>query len=104
VGLEIDHHAEAGFHTLALSGELDLVGAPELRAMAGLLCVEATRGIRVDLSDVEFVDSAGLAALIMIHKLCAEHGYAYELVPGPPAVQRAFKIAGLLEPLPFPKA
>lgn len=104
MALEIDHHSEERFHTLELSGELDLVSAPELRAMANLLCVEPTRGIRVDLSGLTFVDSAGLAAVIMIHRLCAEHGYAYELVPGPPAVQRIFGIAGLVEALPFAKA
>jgi anti-sigma B factor antagonist len=104
VALDISHHAEERFHTLELSGELDLLGAPKLREIARSLCVDGTHGIRLDLRGLVFIDSVGLSAVLSIHRMCAERGYAYELVPGPSSVQRPFEIAGLVEPLPFLKA
>lgn len=50
--------------TAVLTGRLDAVAAPELHeALAGLLA-GGHRHLTVDLSDVSFVDSAGLAVLV----------------------------------------
>lgn len=54
-------------------GELDLVGAQLLRGAAtGIL---ATAGsVVVDLSEVTFIDSAGLSALVGLARRCTEQG------------------------------
>jgi anti-anti-sigma factor len=46
---------------LALRGELDIVGANQLRAYLGTIDAET---VLVALEDLEFIDSSGLAALL----------------------------------------
>jgi anti-sigma B factor antagonist len=49
--------------TLHVAGEIDLAVADDLRE-AGLSCLESNDpGVRVDLSEVTFIDSTGLGAL-----------------------------------------
>lgn len=49
---------------ISLTGRLDALEAGGLRDVLGNLVAAGTIQIVVDLSDVEFVDSAGLAALV----------------------------------------
>ncbi len=48
-----------------------------------------------------FIDSTGLAAIILANKICERDGHDFWLVPGPRAIQRLFEITGLIEVLPF---
>ena len=46
------------------------------------------KGIDVDLSEMTFVDSRGLAALLELHQSCDDHGSAMRLRnPSPPVQQ-----------------
>ncbi|WP_156755343.1 STAS domain-containing protein [Actinokineospora pegani] len=49
----------------------------------------------LDLSEVSFLDSAGLSLLVEQHKRCAEHGVALRLVADSPAVLRPIELTGL---------
>ncbi|MEM7286037.1 MAG: STAS domain-containing protein [Actinomycetota bacterium] len=76
--------------TVAVDGRLDAQAAPELRA---LLAEQFERGvvdITVDLADVEFVDSAGLAALVRGMKQAREKGGDLRLVR--PRSDDAFRV------------
>ena len=76
---------------VSLRGELDIFGAPALRA--GLLEeLDAGRSCVVDLRAVEFVDSAILGALLAAKHRAAREGLALVLVidPEQTAVVRAF--------------
>src|SRR2546423_6631209 len=60
--LLLDDKSRDGSHTLELAGELDIATAPDLEATILSLCVDGVGEIVLDLSKLEFVDSAGLGA------------------------------------------
>ena len=67
-----DHHVtRAGqVTTVALSGEIDMsVGGDVFRVMAEELRRSGTETVRIDLSAVSFLGSAGLQALVKARKL-----------------------------------
>ena len=54
-----------GIVTAAITGDIDLAAVPELRDhVAALLAEDAVTGIVLDLSEVTFLDSSGIGALI----------------------------------------
>ena len=82
-----------------LSGELDLADAGMLRDML----VAATEGdrplVRVLVDNLEFVDSAGLGALIAGANAATAAGCTFELVNPQPMVLRVLKVAGVVDAL-----
>jgi anti-sigma B factor antagonist len=100
IGIDI-HEERPGAYTLRLSGELDLGAASALEDGVRPLCENGAREMTLDLSDLIFIDSTGLAAVMLASALCGKHDCSFELVPGPRQVQRLFEIAGLLNALPF---
>jgi anti-anti-sigma factor len=95
-GLTIEE-LEPGVVRFALRGELDLAHAytfdEELRS------VEATRPARVvlDLRELTFLDSCGLARLLAARRRARRHGHRLLLVRGSTAVQRLFALAAVDE-------
>ena len=91
---------EAGTQVVALYGELDL---STVEVLASTLCsVEATRSdIVIDLSGLEFIDSAGLSALIDATGRARLNGDHLGLLRGRDEVHRLFVITGMAEHLPF---
>ena len=85
-----------GGTTLALSGRLDALRALPLRAELDELVVQAAthdRRVLVDLSEVDFVDSAALAALVRLRRQCADAGVDLALVsPRHPDALRIFRL------------
>jgi anti-anti-sigma factor len=77
-----------------LTGDLDLAGAPRLREVIDAHA-RAGQTMVVDLRELGFVDSMGLAALMRVQHRALARGAQLELVPGPPAVQRVIATAGL---------
>ena len=92
--IAVDRHAE-GAAVLSVAGELDLATAGQLRRTVGDLMGMGTRQVTVDLSEVEFIDSTGLGALLWAeHRLQAVGGELAAVRCCPP-VERAFSLAGL---------
>jgi anti-sigma B factor antagonist len=96
---EVDDLASGEDHTLVLSGELDLGVAEELET-AIISCANAA-ALTLDLSQLSFMDSTGLTAILLADSLCKARGIVFALIPGPRQVQRTFEVAGLLRQLPF---
>ncbi|MGH3714602.1 MAG: STAS domain-containing protein [Micromonosporaceae bacterium] len=67
---------------IALSGDLDLATAPELRT-ALLEALEDRTTIVVDMTDLRFLDSTGLGVLVRVHKKAKAAGgvVAFAAVP-----------------------
>jgi anti-anti-sigma factor len=84
---------------LAVTGEVDMATAPELARAIGLVSDHA-RGVIVDFTEVTFLDSSGLNALVRGQREVAEQGIAFNIVvpPGSP-VLRVFEITQLTESL-----
>jgi anti-anti-sigma factor len=104
-GLEIEESIDESGHTLALGGELDIASAPILHAAIARISSAGSVGrITVDLSALIFIDSTGLAEIILTSQLCDRDGFELTLIPGPRAVQRLFEQTGLIDALPFSSA
>jgi anti-anti-sigma factor len=88
-------------HTIALEGELDIAGAPELERE--LLRVERTDALSivVDLSDLAFIDSTGVRLLLQADARSRADANRLSLLRGPRGVQRVFELTGVLDRLPF---
>ena len=86
--------------TLALAGELDLANAETLSAQ-----LEQTKDgeLVLDLSELEFIDSTGIALLVAMHRRLNPGGAErFRLIAsGIPAVQRVMTLTGLDAELPF---
>jgi anti-sigma B factor antagonist len=86
---------------IAPHGELDMatIGAvdEELRNVrdAGF------RRIVLDLSGLTFMDSTGLHLVARWTNQSSSNGFAFEIEPGPPAIQRVFELAQLTDALPL---
>jgi anti-sigma B factor antagonist len=101
LSVDITQAERAGAHVLLLTGELDIAEVPRLEAAVDRILDEGTTGITIDLRQLEFIDSSGLAAIVHVSGLCAKRGHDFELIAGRPEVQRLFEITGLSGVLPF---
>jgi anti-sigma B factor antagonist len=81
----------------ALSGTLDIATSPTLRAALLEAADRDDHEMIVDLTQLEFLDSTGLGALIGAHKRASEHGGAVRLVAHEGQILRLLRITGLLE-------
>jgi anti-anti-sigma factor len=91
----------AGARVLAVAGEVDLATAPQLdAALAGLLSADRARVV-LDLSEVTFLASRGIAVLIDAHERALDRGVELHLVVTRPQVHRILEMTGLLAVLPW---
>jgi anti-sigma B factor antagonist len=92
-------------HRLVLRGELDLASAPELTQTVAGLCADGVTDLVLELSELEFIDSTGLHAILHCRALCEENACALSLMPGEHQVQgqvrRLLEVTGLQGRLPF---
>jgi anti-anti-sigma factor len=101
---ELRNLANGGEHTLALTGEVDMVAAPEVEDAVRRLCVEGTTRIVLDLREVTFIDSTGLRAMLTADGLCRQYRSELSLIPGSEQVQGLFEMTGVAGLLAFQSA
>jgi len=82
-----------------LFGELDLVGAPLLASELERTETDRPPLLVLDVSELEFVDSAGLRVILAANARARERGAELVLTPTPPQLQRLLSIAGVEEHL-----
>jgi anti-anti-sigma factor len=102
-GLELDERVSDARRTLVLGGVLDMASAPVLHAAVSRIFEHGAAGARItlDLSGLVFIDSTGMAEIILTSQLCDRDGLELTVIPGTRAVQRLFELTGLLDALPF---
>jgi anti-anti-sigma factor len=82
--------------TVAASGEIDLSTVGELRsAVTG--AAEGADRLLLDLTDVEFIDSAGLGGLLELRSTLRSRSVTLEIDAGEGPVRQAMEITGLSE-------
>jgi anti-sigma B factor antagonist len=86
---------------IAVSGELDIVGAPAFAAACADLNVEAADHVVLDLGQLDFIDAAGLHAVLALHETCIETSATLTIMPGPIHVRRVFERTGTDRQLPI---
>lgn len=80
---------------MQIAGEIDLHSAPQVRNHIDTRLNGGQTQIAVDLSNVDFIDSTGLAALISGRKQATEASGALVLVAPTDPVKRALSVTGL---------
>lgn len=89
--MEIKTTNEGGKLTIAISGRVDTVTAPELEA--GLKFGDAKQVV-LDLGDVPYMSSAGLRLLLTSHKKMLSNGGELQLVNVQPVVREVLDLTG----------
>jgi anti-sigma B factor antagonist len=100
--IEVDSRYEDGVAIVALRGELDMAGTPDLEdALRAAEDEPGVRGIVVDLSGLDFMDSSGLRAVVLADQRFRGAGIPFALVRGGEPVHRVFEITRMTERLPW---
>ena len=82
--------------TVVATGEIDLSTVDELRsAVTG--AAEDVEQLLLDLTDVEFIDSAGLGGLLELRSTFRSRNVTLEISAGEGPVRQAMEITGLSE-------
>lgn len=87
-----ERHPGAGQTVIEVHGELDLSVAEDLRA--AISRASAPR-IVVDLDRCEFIDSTGMAVLVLASREMGEEGRTLEVSGARDQVLRVFEVSGL---------
>jgi len=95
-GLTVRDVGSSGRHRLLLSGELDIASAPMLEATLASVTAKGASEVVLDLTELTFMDSTGLRAVLSLHELCSQEGYAFSLTGANGSVQRLFELTGVV--------
>ena len=96
----IEEYNEGGVDVLRFAGDIDMQFAPGLRA---LLRAKATRkcpALLLDLSDVEFIDSVGVAALLEYLRDSTDCGARFCIGGLTPTLRTIFEVVGIGKVMP----
>lgn len=100
--LRISLRSDESAQTLAVAGELDLANAGTLEAELQRVAEAGAGPIVVDLRELEFIDSTGIAVLVAAHRRLNDESIPVQLIRSKaPAVRRVIQITGLDGELPF---
>ncbi|HEX6022635.1 MAG TPA: STAS domain-containing protein [Solirubrobacter sp.] len=81
---------------VAADGEIDISSVGDLRTAVTDAAVDCDR-LRLDLTDVDFIDSTGLGCLLELRSTLNAREVALEIVAGEGPVRQAVEITGLGE-------
>lgn len=95
--MELDYKLEErmGVPLIKLAGRFDAQAAAFIKSQIANVVTEQQPNLVIDLSEVDFVDSLGLAALVSGLKLCRRHRGVLKLVGLQPNVRLLFEITRL---------
>jgi anti-sigma B factor antagonist len=99
--LTIRAYEEPNRYVLALDGELDLSGVPAFEAAATRLCELGARELLIDISDVSFIGSTGIRAILATKATCERYSCEFTMTHAGEQSDRVFELTRLLEHLPF---
>jgi anti-anti-sigma factor len=82
-------------------GDVDIGTGDEIRAQIEHATVTGAKHVVLDLRGVTFLDSTGLHLALDADAASRSQGWKFELIGGPPDVQRVFELTGARARLPF---
>lgn len=91
--MTIQHTKQDGHLTVRPEGRLDTLTAPEFEKEVKALAADAT-SVDIDLAGVDYVSSAGLRALLSLHKFCTGQSAKMQVSGVAPAVMDVFAMTG----------
>lgn len=92
--MEIKKRNEAGYSIVSLVGEVDLHFSPKAREEI-LKTLKNKENILVDLSEVTYIDSSGIASLVEGYQLSKKAGLSFALLSVSNAAMQVLKLARL---------
>jgi anti-sigma B factor antagonist len=92
--LTIEVRRERDHVIMAVAGEIDIATVAQLRERLFELA-DGGQSVIVDLSQVSFVDSTGLGALVGAAKRAAANGGGLYVVGARPQIRQLFRVTGL---------
>lgn len=92
---EVDAEYTGDCARLALHGELDLATVGALNDELRVVWSRDSRRIEIDLRDLTFLGSAGVAVFLAVNARAREAGCALTLVRGSEWVHRIFELTGI---------
>lgn len=96
----VDVSDRGGVAVLSVAGEVDVATAPQLRQEAVRLATPG-RGLVLDLSGVEFLDSTGLGVVVGVLKRVRTHGGELAIAGAENHVRKVFEITRISDVLPM---
>jgi anti-sigma B factor antagonist len=98
VAFSVDVDALADGVRITPRGELDVATEGELR---GVLERYAAEPVTLDLGALRFLDTSGLRLILETAEARRRDARPFAVLPGGPAVQRLFDLAGVIGLVPF---
>ena len=92
--METKHYKEADLLVVAPSGKLDTVNAPQFLKLLTELLAEKPAACLLDLSEVTFLSSSGLQALLGGAKISKKENIDFSVCGMQAMVQDVFKMSG----------
>lgn len=95
MSVTIRHREKPPWTVLSVGGDLDVVGATDLRQAVVAAVAEGSRLLVLDLSDLDFVDSFGIGAVVGALKRLRQRGGDLALVCPSSRIRRVFELCDL---------
>jgi anti-sigma B factor antagonist len=97
--LAVERTSQDGVELILVEGELDIASASRLISILNASVADAIRAVVVDLTQVGFMDSTGLALLINANRRLALRRKGFAVVCPPGHLRRVFEITDMVETL-----
>ncbi len=98
---QIEQRTDRGLPVIAVTGEIDVASAPQLREALHGVIAEGRATVVLDLLAVTFLDSTALGVLVGGLKRCREMGGELHVVVTDPRIKKIFEITGLNKVFPL---
>jgi anti-sigma B factor antagonist len=93
--LSVLHQSVGGYPVLEVRGEIDVYSAPTVKDSITSLLGPGSPVVMVDLSQVGFLDSTGLGALVAARTMASQAGGSLPIVCNRERILKLFRITGL---------
>ncbi len=100
MGTKYNTKEEQGYTIIELDGEVDLSCSPDARKQI-LECLEANKDLLVDLSQVSYIDSSGVASLVEGFQTAKKKSLKFGLVGVSDAAMSVLQLARLDKVFPI---
>ena len=94
-GLSVGSEEHEGVFRITLRGELDVSTAPRFSEALSDARIRNCHTLLIDLSELTFMDSTGLSALLVGEMHARTRGQRFAVVRGPRHVQELFRLTGV---------
>jgi anti-sigma B factor antagonist len=97
--LSVERVSQDGVELVLVEGELDIATAARLIGVLNASVEDAIQSVVVDLTNVGFMDSTGLALLINANRRLSLRRKGFAVVCPPGSLRRVFEVTDMMETL-----